>query len=82
MLIVQLKLDPARVAAQLGHATPAITLKVYTHLFEPARHADELRDALDEGFGHLLDGNTMSTNGRNSAHRATLGTAQLSQSVD
>jgi integrase len=65
MLIVQLKLDPARVAAQLGHASPSITLKVYTHLFEQARHADELRDALDQGFGHLMSGNKVSTKGRN-----------------
>ena len=50
---------PARVVAQLGHANPAITLAVYTHLFEQARHSDELRDALDDGFGHLLDGNGM-----------------------
>ena len=31
LLIVQIKLDPACVAAQLGHASPSITLKVYTH---------------------------------------------------
>ena len=54
MLIVGLKLDPARVAAQLGHGDPSISLSIYTHLFEKARHADELREALNEGFGHLL----------------------------
>jgi|SRR5581483_1830893 len=62
MLIVELKLDPARVAAQLGD-TVETTLNVYTHLFEQARHADELRDALGERFGHLLAGNAMSTRG-------------------
>ena len=65
ILIVGLKLDPARVAAQLGHASPAITLGVYAHVFEQARHADELRDALDQGFGHLLAGNRLSTSRRN-----------------
>lgn len=30
-----------------------------------ASHADELRDALDQGFGHLLDANTMETSRRN-----------------
>jgi hypothetical protein len=33
---------------------PATTLRVYAHVFEKARHADELRDGLGERFGHLL----------------------------
>ncbi len=78
ILIVGLKLDPARVAAQLGHASPAITLGVYAHVFEQARHADELRDALDQGFGHLLTGNTLSTNGRNGAQAPQLASAPVS----
>jgi hypothetical protein len=54
MLIVGLKLDPVNVARQLGHSDPSITLSTYSHLFERARHADEMRQALGDGFGHLL----------------------------
>lgn len=54
MLIVGLKLDPVNVARQLGHADPSITLRVYSHLFERARAADEMRQKLGDGFGHLL----------------------------
>jgi integrase len=56
LLIVGLKLDPVSVAAQLGHSNPATTLRFYAHLFEQAKHADEARDALSAGFGHLLAG--------------------------
>jgi integrase len=54
MLIVGLKLDPVGVAAQLGHSNPSTTLRVYAHLFDRARHAEETRDKLAAGFGHLL----------------------------
>jgi integrase len=54
LLIVGLKLDPVSVAAQLGHSNPATTLRFYAHLFEQAKHADEARDKLAAGFGHLL----------------------------
>jgi integrase len=54
MLIVDLRYDPVNVARQLGHADPATTLRTYAHLFEKARHADELREGLGERFGHLL----------------------------
>src|SRR5207253_1207253 len=79
LLIVGLGLDPVRVSKQLGHANPSITLKVYAHLFEQARHADELRSALGDGFGHLLDGNAVSTGGRNGAQPVSPRTAQLSR---
>ena len=42
------------VAGQLGHANPAVTLGTYAHLFDRARHADETRERLSAGFGHLL----------------------------
>jgi hypothetical protein len=29
-------------------------LAVYSHLFDRTKQADELRDRLAEGFGHLL----------------------------
>jgi hypothetical protein len=38
----------------MGHKDPAVTLRRYAHLFERARHADDMRDKLSEGFGHLL----------------------------
>jgi integrase len=54
LLIVGLKLDPVAVAAQLGHKNPAIDTWTYSHLFDKARNADETREALSAGFGHLL----------------------------
>src|SRR5262249_27981190 len=54
LLIVGLKLDPAGVSAQLGHSNPATTLRLYAHLFDKAKHADETREKLAAGFGHLL----------------------------
>jgi len=35
--------DPVFVSRQLGHANAAITLKVYTHLFDAERHVAEVR---------------------------------------
>ena len=54
LLIVGLKLDPVGVSAQLGHSNPATTLRLYAHLFDKAKHADETREKLSAGFGHLL----------------------------
>jgi integrase len=54
MLIVELRLDPVNVARQLGHADPAITLKVYAHEFAKARNADDTRAGLEARFGRLL----------------------------
>jgi integrase len=45
-LIVEAGLDPVRVQRQLGHARPSITLDVYAHEFERARHGDDLRERL------------------------------------
>jgi integrase len=42
-LIVDLGLDVARVSRILGHARTTITLDIYTHLFEDARHARDIR---------------------------------------
>jgi integrase len=42
-LIVDLGLDPAQVSRILGHARITITLDIYTHLFEDARHARDIR---------------------------------------
>jgi hypothetical protein len=56
-LIVDLALDVAQVSRILGHARVTITLDVYTHLFDQARHADELRARMaTSAFAELLDG--------------------------
>jgi integrase len=79
LLIVGLRLDPVRVARQLGHASATTTLNTYAHLFENARHADELRASMEDGFGHLLAGNAMETGARNSAQAESVETALVSQ---
>jgi integrase len=54
-LILDLKLDVVQVSRQLGHSSPSVTLDVYAHLFDQARHADETRQAMAESeFGRLL----------------------------
>jgi integrase len=47
--------DVVFVSRQVGHSSPAITLNVYSHLFDAARHADETRAALEASFGGLLE---------------------------
>jgi hypothetical protein len=42
-LIVDLGLDVAQVSRILGYASVTITLDVYTHLFDQARHAGEMK---------------------------------------
>jgi len=42
-LIIDLGLDVARVSRILGHARITITLDIHTHLFEDARHAQDIR---------------------------------------
>ena len=49
--------DVVFVSHQLGHANPAITLKVYAHLFDTERHADEARARLEADYGSLLTRN-------------------------
>jgi integrase len=55
-LILDLKLDVVTVSRQLGHARPSITSDVYAHLFDQARHADDIRQRMGESdFGKLLE---------------------------
>jgi integrase len=68
--LIALGLDPVRVSKQLGHASPSFTEDAYSHVFERARHADELREKLELGYGRLLDVNRMSTSSRNQAKPA------------
>jgi integrase len=46
--------DPVFVADQLGHSDPAITLRVYAHLFRAAAQEQAARNDLEAGFGGLL----------------------------
>jgi integrase len=61
LLVVVLKYEAVSVSKQLGHTRPSFTQDFYSHLF--AEHDGVLRDALEQSFGHLLDGNAMSTGG-------------------
>ena len=54
-LIVDLRLDVAQVSRILGHARPSITLDTYTHLFDRAAHAADIRARMEQSqFGRLL----------------------------
>ena len=54
-LIVDLRLDIAQVSRILGHARPSITLDTYTHLFDRAAHAADIRVRMARSeFGALL----------------------------
>ena len=53
------------VSRQLGHASPDIILRVYSHLFDGAEHADRARAALEASFGNALE--TGGGNGTQSA---------------
>lgn len=77
-LIVGMGLDPVRVSKQLGHTSAAFTAATYAHLFEQARHADELRERMAEGYGRLLDVNAMSTSARKTRKPRTLKVAAIS----
>jgi integrase len=55
-LIADLHLDPAQVSRILGYARVTITLDVYTHLFDEARHATEIRAQMAQSaFAQLLE---------------------------
>jgi integrase len=55
-LIVDLGLDVAQVSRILGHARITITLDIYTHLFEDARHARDIRMRMAaSSFARLLE---------------------------
>jgi integrase len=79
-LIVGLGLDPVRVSKQLGHTNAGFTASTYAHLFEHARHADELRDRMADGYGRLLDVNAVSTGARNGAQPEPPKVAAISRS--
>ena len=49
--LVRQGLDPVRVARQMGHARPSITLDIYSHEFEEARGTDDIAARLTAAFG-------------------------------
>ena len=54
-LIIDLGLDVAQVSRILGHASVTTTLNIYTHLFDHARHATEIRTRMAASpFARLL----------------------------
>jgi integrase len=58
-LILDLGLDVAQASRMLGHASPTITLNVYTHPFDDARHAREIRARVAASlFAELLNAAT------------------------
>src|SRR5205809_7057431 len=55
ILIVDLRLDVAQVSRILGDARPSLTLDTYTHLFDRAAHAADIRERMAKSeFGCLL----------------------------
>jgi integrase len=64
-LIIDLGLDIAQVSRILGHARITITLDVYTHLFEDARHTRDIRAGMAASpFVGLLEPRTTSADAR------------------
>jgi integrase len=54
-LIIDIRLDVVQVSRILGHARTSMTLDTYTHLFEEARHAADVRAELARSdFANLL----------------------------
>jgi integrase len=54
-LIIDLHLDVAQVSRILGHARPSITLDTYTHLFDRAAHAADIRQRMaTSAFADLI----------------------------
>jgi hypothetical protein len=57
--VARLGVDPAQVSRVLGHARITITLDVYTHLFEDARHFRDIRTRMAASpFAGLLERTT------------------------
>jgi hypothetical protein len=63
------------VSRMLGHASPTITLSVYSHLLDRAEHATRMRDGMEAAFGRN-PGNVLETSGGD--RRLTSGAADAS----
>jgi integrase len=83
-LIIELGLDVAQVSRILGHASIATTLNVYTHLFDDARHATEIRTRMASSpFARLLEpAGPQADNVVAIARRPTRGAAARRRAVD
>lgn len=53
-LLIAQGLDIVFISRQLGHASPATTLRIYAHLIDQAKHAERMRTAMSESFGVLV----------------------------
>jgi integrase len=51
---IRARVDTVFLSRQLGHSSPDITLRVYTHECDQMSHADETRDALQAQIGRIL----------------------------
>lgn len=71
-LLIALGVDVVFISRQLGHSTPASTLKVYSHLFDRANHAARMRQSLSTQFGGLLSGNVVEMTGQTGRNPASL----------
>jgi len=60
-LLIAQGADVVFVSRQLGHANPSITLLVYSHLFDAAKHAERTSAMLEQAFGALVDGTAVET---------------------
>ncbi len=55
-MIIDLHLDVVRVSRILGHASVSMTLDVYAHLFDEARHAADIQVRMaGSAFADLLN---------------------------
>ena len=63
--------DVVFLSRQLDHASSAITLSTYAHLFDHQRYADAARAALGARYGPLL-GSSMEATGGNERELAHL----------
>jgi integrase len=57
--IIDLGRHVVQVSRLLGHANPAVTVKTYARMFDEARHADAVREAMAaSALGAALGGTT------------------------
>lgn len=70
-ILIAARADVAFVARQLGHASPATTLRIYAHLFDEAANIDRVRSYVNGHFANLTetDEHPLSTGAGASANR-------------
>jgi integrase len=55
LMIAEYGDQPVYVSRMLGHANPSITLTVYSHLFDGATHAEQMRARLEASHGTAVE---------------------------